>query len=484
MNSQDATNINNELLGDHGGGQDGPGRGPPDKPNISERAGTLREGDGSTRKRQPKEARELLKSLPAKERPGKVTKKTKDTTLRKKNETNTIAGNIYKVARGEGAVTKHNEEMDDADKEQKQTYDGFGRYQHAFDEAPEYDIEGLEGYEDEGYGGYGDDDVSMEDREGDERALRNLNHMLAALVDAHDSIAKMQDQLKKLSSDIEHWKDVSDNQQEELKAYERREMEYRERIQALEERDKERENRESEINKKIEKLSGMVQNKSREFDEQVALTVTKAHKAQQAAKEAGGHAREMSDKINDIEKQYEDKLGKIAVAIDGRFERGKREIEEEMTKFTKGVEDWKKEAAVVANKVKQTEVKVTTTVNTQKQATTNIARQIDSLSRNPWFNAADRKRLGVMSSKTMTQAKQPAPPRETYKIRILDPADLEEKEKMSPEIYADDLCALYRDEKIAVQRIWRTKTGKEGPDILKPSLGSELSHCHEFEIIN
>ncbi|KAF5094741.1 hypothetical protein D0Z00_003406 [Geotrichum galactomycetum] len=190
---------------------------------------------------------------------------------------------------------------------------------------------------------------------------------------------------------MEHWKGMSDNQQEEIKAYERREVEYRERIQRLEERNKEREDTESEINEKTEKLSGMVQSKSRDFDEQVVLTVTKAHQAQQAVKEAGDHAKEMSDKINDIEKQYEDKLGKIAVAIDGRFEKGKKEIEEGITKFTKGVEDWKKETAVVANKVKQTEVKVTTTVNTQKQATANIARQIYSLSQNPWFNTADRK---------------------------------------------------------------------------------------------
>jgi hypothetical protein len=46
MNSQDATNISNEQLGDYGEGLDDPGCGPPDKSRVDGKAKTPQEEEG------------------------------------------------------------------------------------------------------------------------------------------------------------------------------------------------------------------------------------------------------------------------------------------------------------------------------------------------------------------------------------------------------------------------------------------------------
>ena len=209
----------------------------------------------------------------------------------------------------------------------------------------------------------------------------------------------------------------------------------------------------------LAKLRETVDNKTREFGDQARMSVAKAHRAQQAAEEAKVHVEKTAGKIEELAKQYEDKLGKTTVALQARLDRSNGDVGKSIDKITKDVETWKKEIAVSVNKIKQAEVKVTATANTQKQFSERIDRQIDGIKQYPWITVAQRKTIEVIGEKAAVQLKQPPIPVDTYRIRILDPTDLEEQKEAPVEKYADELCSMYKDEKFPVRRIWRTGNG-------------------------
>lgn len=87
--------------------------------------------------------------------------------------------------------------------------------------------------------------------------------------------------------------------------------------------------------KNVEGLDETMKDKTREFGKNARLTVLKIYKAEEIAKEAKAQADSINSKVNDIENQYENNLGKFAVAIDSRFEKHRGELKDEYAQFRK-----------------------------------------------------------------------------------------------------------------------------------------------------
>jgi chromosome segregation ATPase len=418
MNSQDATNISNEQLGDYGGGLDDPGCGPPDKSRVDGQAKTPQEEEGGSRKHQSKDSKGPLKGLPLKEQ-SKITKKTVTTTGRKRQEAVAKYENIVRAGLVQGQVAatpKQNEGAEEGG-------DGIAvmDWEEASDELQETRT---------------DDGKLME-------ILRELKSL-------HDANAEMQQRVESLEKEERYWIDRARALHDEVANHKRENTELKMKFEEFGKYIEGKNDWERDFTTKIGELEDKMFSKAKSLDEKVYQAVQSARKAQLAAEETTNYAAEINSKVNRVDEDYEDKLGKIAVAMDNRFRKYEKEIKEEMEKFGKGVEEWKRDAAVVTNRVKQAEEKVAVTANTQKQVAKNITRQMDSLQQNPWQTPAHRKWAEVVSKKVAVQIERPEPPKESFRVRILDPIDLKEQREARVTEYADNLCALYPDEKPAV----------------------------------
>lgn len=66
----------------------------------------------------------------------------------------------------------------------------------------------------------------------------------------------------------------------------------------------------------------------------------------------------------------------------------KEDIAREIDKTDRTVKKWKKEFAITADKVSQTEVKVTVTTNSQKQVKDKMSRQVNRRREHSWMIVA------------------------------------------------------------------------------------------------
>lgn len=436
MSNQEASNISDEQLGEHGRGHYDPERDPPDKPNINDQAGLSTEGGEIASEHQTMQAAET----PLDERPAKTKKRVNYKHINMINDHKTFnkeramaeVKQQLKKQKNKGTTTKDNnedypegEEMEvDANKPQALMID---------DEMLNLIFGKLQTFQDQ------------------------LEETQQCLEEHKNQVTALNTDSRAMKDEIRYMKAQMVSKTEELANTKRKLIEQEMKNAEFEKRISEEEDKQHKAAEKIIEIDELVEVKTREFGKQARLAVDKTHKAQLAAEETKTHADKISNKIENIEKQYEDKLGKIGVAMDNRFKECKTAIDQRCAEMTKEVEDWRKEAAIAANRLKQTEAKVATTANTQKQVTNSFVREVKKIQENPWLTVNRRKNIEMMSEKSAAIIKQPPTPKDTYKVRILDPTDIEQ---MKPaEDYADMLCSEYKDEKTpAVLNIWRTKT--------------------------
>lgn len=442
MNSQDASNISNQHLSEHGTGHQDLDRGPPDKINTEQQAECPSDVEEGGSEQCSGGAGVNMTDAPVDEQleHKKIAlgiELTKTMQAMKQDKKSVAKAKTSKNGIRKPEAPKRRTMADGGEKIEIDEKDA---------EAPQGATQVI-GYENQS-------NVEMAEEEDDDD--QDISQTVQALWEV---VNEMKKELKDVKNDNRYLQDLVKSRDEDIAALKKRISVYEMEQKTLRDELREVKDESFDTAEKVATLEEAVDNKTREFGEQARMSVARAHRAQQAAEEAKVHVEKTAGKIEKLEKQYDDKLGKAAVALEARLDRSNGDVGKSIDKITKDVETWKKEIAVSVNKIKQTEVKVTATANTQKQFSEKIDRQIDGIKQYPWITVAQRKTIEVIGEKAAAQLKQPPMPVDTYRIRILDPTDLEEQKEAPVEKYADELCSMYKDEKLPVRRIWRTGNG-------------------------